>query len=90
VRPFVADPGLITPSGGGIPQSLGKALTYLMTTGLNGNRMTKPLGDKYQTDIVKKRNECMHEAGAFPAGTAEVAKLLSDMQSCLSDAISLW
>jgi hypothetical protein len=82
--------GLIMLTGGQRPDSIGKALHYLMVTGLNGNRLTKPLRNQYQSDIVVKRNTYMHEAGAFPANAAEIAQLLADMQSCFTDVIALW
>jgi len=82
--------GLITASGGAPPNSLGNALRHLKRTGLNRNRLTETLGSHYQREIVKPRNTYMHQAGSYPASTAEIAKLLADMQQCLVDAVNLW
>lgn len=43
----------------------------------------------YQVAIVDQRNKYMHQAGAFPQSDAEIRSLLSEMQSCLFDVISL-
>lgn len=43
----------------------------------------------YQNAIVNNRNHYMHSAGAFPANNTEIQNLLSEMQNCLIDVLSL-
>lgn len=44
---------------------------------------------RYQGSIVNNRNRYMHQAGAFPANSGEIRKLLSEMQDCLVEVLAL-
>ena len=44
---------------------------------------------RFQKTIVDVRNRFMHEAGAYPQSDQEVGALLSEMQSCLVEVLSL-
>lgn len=50
-----------------------------------------PVGARthYQASIVDVRNRYMHEAGAFPGTDGEIMTLLSEMDACLAQVLSL-
>lgn len=45
--------------------------------------------EKYQKNIIDKRNRYMHEADAFPMYDLEILILLSEMNECLARVYSL-
>jgi hypothetical protein len=44
---------------------------------------------KYQENIVDKRNVYMHKAGKYPNTENEVNEILSDIESCVVEVLSL-
>jgi len=87
------DTGLATllNAGGVVPaRSLGGMLRQLEMPGVHGNQLPAGSAAYFQTYIVDDRNWYMHEAGTFPAASSEIAALLSEMEACLMQAISLW
>jgi len=70
-------------------QSLGGYLRALTEAGTNVNRLPIASRDRYQQSIVNTRNRYAHQAGAFPASDAELAALLSEMEACISEVVSL-
>ncbi len=70
--------------GGAPPHSLGPMLYFLRNTGLHGNKLPEPHRQQFQADIVDKRNVYLPNAGQFPSSVAELSKLRSDMQTCLT------
>ena len=72
-------------------RSLGQYLTALSRN--NAHTLLAPLPGgaraRYQVSIVNVRNRYMHEAGAFPATDGEIMTLLSEMDACLVQVLSL-
>jgi hypothetical protein len=52
-------------------------------------RLTPDEVKHFQRTIINIRNKYMHAAGSFPAGDAEIATLLSEMQLCLARVLAL-
>ena len=80
----------IVEAGGPQPVSLGAALYHLVSPGIHSNRLSPQSRQHYQAAIVDSRNDYMHQAGKFPSAPSEISALLTEMHSCLTDALSLW
>ncbi|ANQ16281.1 hypothetical protein BA891_03130 [Vibrio natriegens] len=52
-------------------------------------KLTQSERNRYQEEIVNKRNHFMHQAGAFPNQDKVVNKILSAMQECLARVSAL-
>jgi len=63
--------------------SLGSYLLIFLKNGILKN----PEKQRYNTEIVKKRNKFMHEAGAMPT-QIEADRILSEMHACLAVVLS--
>lgn len=82
------------------PHALGKLLDRLRDVGLEGNRrgcippapqkLPRTRCSHYKTHIANVRNGYMHQAGTYPANTAVLANLLSEMEACIQEVTALW
>jgi hypothetical protein len=72
-------------------RSLGGYLVWLSTHTETGRIARLPIASqsRYQRTIVDIRNRYMHEAGATPRNDAEIDRLLSEMQLCISQVVAL-
>jgi hypothetical protein len=70
--------------------SLGGYLAALTNHTVNAiSRLPNTDRSRYQTNIVVRRNHYMHRAGAFPNYDPEVLTLLADIETCITQVISL-
>ena len=74
----------------GTSRSLGQSLHRLRNNaGPSIASLPEQSRIRYQTNIVEHRNRYMHEAGAFPSSDTEVDNLLSEMEFCIAEILSL-